>query len=1275
MISVLHSRMARGILAGHRACLIVIVFGIMLIGSSTAFAQSIFGSISGTVVDPTGAVVPGAKVSVTNNATNVVHQAVANKEGYFVAGQLPVGTYNVSVAAKGFESWNGTGIELNASDEKTLTIPLKVGAESQTVEVTASSGTIDIADSGARKTTIDTSELERMPLVGRNAMEVLSTIPGAAQISNSGTNRPGYDGQKIGINGATMNGSAGGMSGVSINGQAGTGLSMNIDGQNVEDPGGPGSATPVNPNPDMLSEVTIQTSNYGADNAKGPVVINAVGKSGGSAFHGSGYIFARNSALNTEDSFSKAIEATPGSGFTKGELKVPSHYYYPGFNVGGPIPLGSHDSKWRTKFFFHESFEAYRQLIDGGIARAYVPTQTMINSGDFSSMSTNQYQPSRANYGTIGTVNNLATTSTGGIETARPGCSIAGGVLGSSCISSAAQLWMQKSIPASTSPSGAPNILGFNYVQPENQSQNDTHNMVKFDVNFTDNTKAYVSWSRQRESSINPMGLWEGTGDNVLPAPSAVLSANTSDLYVANLVHVFTPTLTVEGRFGYTHMDMPGAAASPNKVLRKDMGFPLKGVFGNPNAPIATSWSGGIPNIGDIGRDYHPGFFAEKGIPSAGGDLTKVYKTHTAKFGAFWENAYNTQDAWSQYMGVFNYNAWGSNSGNTYADMLMGIGVSYYEQFLVQPVKMSTNQLSFYATDKWKVNSRLSVDYGVRFEHWGSSTPDTPYGDAVFNPAKYAAGVSAGTTDPGVSWHSLDKSISISGQSVAYMQYSPRLGATYDVYKDGKTLVRGGWGQFRYENYVVQNQGAAGTSEGSVAWSSPGAANTWESIDTFANTGGASGTTGTCPANLVGGIDFGNNHCAPSVTNAQQTLGAQQNFANGTISVVDQTNHDQPYTTTYSLTIDQQFPNKFQFEIGYVGNHSYKGQNTINLNYIPVGTLNNPSNIATSAAGVTAGWLPVSQLTLCAGMDYVAPATATTPDNGATLIKQQGDGSCEQKYRPYPYYQGLNVTESAQESRYDSLQVSLNRSSGWLTTYLNYTFGKNMNNPVSAPGFKDYGVKEYWSVQSNDRAHSFNAVYVLAVPKLSFGNAFGRGVLSYWEISGKTQIASGAQLSAVNGNGWGISNGPTSAVLAGSPDVNIFAQLTCNPKEGLHPGQYANPSCFTLPTTNGSIGNGRVPYLAGPMFWSSDLAVNKKIKLGERESLDFRLSSFNFLNHALLSFSPGDNNAKLNFSSTGVLSNATDTSHACPGPYCQAFGYPSVHYGYRVIELSAKYTF
>ena len=235
--------MARGIRAGYRTCLIA-AFGFMLLGFSTASAQSIFGSLSGTVTDSNGAVIPGAKVNVQDDATKITQQLISNKVGYFSASQLPAGTYSVSVDATGFEKWQGSGIVLNASDVRTLNIALRVGAQSETVEVSASAGQIDIQDSGAKAETITSEDLEKQPLIGRNATEILRIIPGSAQITLGGTNRPASDGQIIGVNGFTVNGSAGGMAAVSINGQSGTGLSINQDGQNVEDPGAPGIRHP-----------------------------------------------------------------------------------------------------------------------------------------------------------------------------------------------------------------------------------------------------------------------------------------------------------------------------------------------------------------------------------------------------------------------------------------------------------------------------------------------------------------------------------------------------------------------------------------------------------------------------------------------------------------------------------------------------------------------------------------------------------------------------------------------------------------------------------------------------------------------------------------------------------------------------------------------------------------------------------------------------------------------------------------------------------------------
>ena len=1213
MSSVSSSGVASSVRAGFQACLIVVGIALLLSGSRSASAQSIFANLSGTVTDTSGAMVPGAKVHVENSETRVVREFRTNSSGYFSATDLPTGAYTISAEAKGFERWEATGVILNSSDSKALNIVLKIGAENQTVQVNASSNAI-MTDTGDRVARIDSKELQQLSLVGRNATEFLKILPGAAQVTNGGTNRPAYTGEVVGINGFSVGGSAGGMSGVSINGQTSTGLSINQDGQNTEDPGAPGSATPVNPNPDMISELTVMTSNYGADNAKGPIVINSVTKSGSSSFHGDGHFYARNSAMNSEDAFNKSVESDPTSGFSPGELKIPSHYYFPGFTIGGPVIIpGTSFNKARKKYFFFESFETYRQLIDGGIDRAFVPTSDMLK-GDWSALGTWANKPGRFGMSSVPTA-----PSTG--VPGRPGCTISGGVMSQACISSLALQLMQNDLPAPTSVGGAPDSNGFNYVAPVQESQNSTQNMVRGDVNFTDNTKLYVTWSRQRETADMPLGLWNNPGDWVIPAPSASIGANSSDLYTLNLLHIFSPTLTVEARAGYTHVDFPTTPKNPEKVLRSEMKFPQKGVFGNPNAPTVLSWSQSIPTLGDIGHDYHPTMIAFKGIPSAGGDVTKVWNTHTAKFGAFWEQAYNKQDAWAQYMGVYTYSPWsGMVSGNNYADMLMGVGFqNYTEQALAPAIKMVGPQMSFYATDHWKINRRITVDYGLRFEHFPTPYPDNQYGAAIFDRNKYQNGV----TNSGVSWHGLDSSIPKSGNSGNPVLFSPRFGASIDVSGNGKTIVRGGWGQYRFAPYVVGNQGAAGTAIGSTFWNCGGSSDceTWESIDSHINNG-----SGGCAAGV---------NCAPSVVFGQIT-----NFNNTSISVADPHYHDQPVTTSYSLNVDQQLPGQFVFEISYVGNHTDNMQNGVNIDSVPVGAL----------------------------LDQTA-VEQKCPSN-----PNPNNGTCQQQFRPYSNYQGISANESTGKGQYDALQTSLTRSVGWARISLNYTWAKNLGTTTAAGAFKDYGTREYWSVLQVDRAHVFNASYVFDLPKVSSGNWLLRGAANGWQFSGITQLQSGAQLTANTGNQLGLANAASGVTLIGSPDATAAPRITCDPRAGLKSRQFANPNCFALPTA-GSIGNGRFPYLAGPAYWNSDATVSKHFNITEHQNLEFRFAAFNFLNHPLLSFSPGDNNLKLNFNSSGQLTNATDTKNACPGPYCQAFGYADYHYGHRILEVGAKYSF
>jgi hypothetical protein len=1241
MISVRHSRMAKSFLASFRTCLIA-AFGLMLLGSSTAFAQSIFASLSGTVTDPYGAVIPDAKVRVENNATKITQQLVTNKAGYFSATQLQIGSYNVSVEATGFQKWQGTGIVLDASDVRSLNISLKVGAESVTVEVSASEGQIDIMDSGAKAETITAEDLEKQPLIGRNATEILRIIPGSAQITLGGTNRPAADGSIIGINGFTVNGSAGGMAAVSINGQSGTGISINQDGQNVEDPGAPGSATPINPNPDMISEIQIMTSNYGADNAKGPVVINTLSKSGGSSFHGDFHFYARNQILNAEEADNKAQEVA--SGFKKGYLMVPGHYYYPGFTVGGPliIPHTRFNAKG-TKFFFHEAFESYRQLIDGGINDAFVPTADMIKTGDFSPLNnwgspawSGATQPNYTIAGRYGVASVPQQPTDAALLAEHPGCSITNGTMNAACIDKNAQLWLQNSLPVANL--SVPNSSGWNYVSSVQESQNSTHNMAKLDMNFSDNTKAYMSWSRQRESAIEPLGLWQGSGNWVVPAPSQDLSANTSDLYTLNFLHIFSPTLTVEARVGYSHMDMPGAPQTPSKVLRNQMNFPLKGVYNNPNAPIATSWSGSIPNIGDIGHDYHPTFYAEKGIPSSGADLSKVFRTHELKFGFLWENLYNAQDAWGQYQGVFGYGFWNRQyTQNNYADILMGASQGYFEQALPPVVHMAQASTSFYATDHFRLNKRITLDYGLRFEHFGSPFADNKYGAAVFDPSKYGAQVSANVQNPGVSWHSINSGTPISGATESFLVYSPRFGASIDVFGDTRTVVRGGWGMYRYAvNMQDDHLGAANTALGSVGWNAPGAAATWEDIDQFKNTGSASNPS--CTAALTGGIDAGKtNDCAPAVV-----FGVATNMANSGITVLDAKDKDQPYTITYSLNIDQEFTKKLMAEFSYVGNHSALGQSGVNMNAVPIGAM--------TAATVT---------TTCANLD----TGIADPTN--QINTRLNDSACQQRFRPYAYYQGINADESAQIGQYDSLQTKLTHSSTWSTISLNYAWSKNLGNPTVSGAFKDWGQREYWTILNISRKHVFNASYVFSTPQMHLGNRLLNGAVNGYQLSGITQLQSGAQLSAASNYYYNLQNGPNGVYSVGSPDVTVAPIVTCDPSAGLKKNQFVNSNCFAYPQQGIGIGNTRMPGLHGPMYWNSDLAAQKSFAITERQKLEFRLTAKNFLNHDLLSFYSNDPNLTLNFDNTAshTLTNAS------------TFGYATAHYGHRVLELSAKYNF
>jgi len=464
---------------------------------------------------------------------------------------------------------------------------------------------------------------------------------------------------------------------------------------------------------------------------------------------------------------------------------------------------------------------------------------------------------------------------------ARTGCVITGGVMNAACIDPIAQAYLKNEVPAANVDPLTHG--GFNYIGSFIAPQNSYQNVVRGDWDISANNKAYVTWSRQRETANMPTGLWVGAADWSVPTPTGVIAANASDAVTATFVHVFSPTMTAEGKFGYTKINFPNSLQDPSKVLKKDSGYPLNGIYGNPDVPAMTSWGDSMPTYSNIGNDFHPDMIAVKGIPSTSGNLTKVYKSHTTKFGYFYEHTYNKQDNWGQYMGIFAYASWAAGpTGNQYADSLMGMGYGQFaETALPPPSEIAQNISAFYAQDDWKITRRITIQYGMRFEHYAKPYDASGFGMAVFNPALYQSQLAAdpSTVNPGVSWHALDHSIPLSGADSRLFYFSPRIGAAIDIFGNGKTVLRGGWGKYRTYDSVQSHDytDPAGTSLGAVTFSCNGNSNgcsTWEDLDSHA-------VTPVFGHPVLNGNSFG---------------------------VVNPNNDEQPLVTSYSLSVDQQLP-------------------------------------------------------------------------------------------------------------------------------------------------------------------------------------------------------------------------------------------------------------------------------------------------------------------------------------------------------------------------------
>jgi hypothetical protein len=931
----------------------------------------------------------------------------------FLAGiafvSVPPGAYELTITAAGFETHKQTGIAIRGGDKLNVNVGMKLGSTTNVVEVT---GSIDLAvpsDSGENFNRLTTKELENFVQLGSNAAEFIKMMPGFA-ISNGISNYANYNGQTIGING---NGNGGNQSPLnnaySYNGLPSNTLDITADGAHVSDPGC-NCATPVNPNSNMISEFKISMSNFSAENQKGPGVISSVAKGGGQDFHGSAYITARNAVMNANDWLSNySLVARPEN-----------QYYYPGFNLGGPVKLPfTKFNKGRDKLFFFTGFQYFYQVLDTGLLRGTVPTAGQ-RDGNFS-------PDELAKEGKL-----TASGQPPGQLNAKALALYPGGIIPKTAIDPNMQALM-KLYPA---PNADPNSNGgYNWVDDLHFNQNGFQWMSRVDYSISDNTKVYVRYNMQREVQLFPIGLWSSATLQQPPYPTPIEGRNRSDSITVSMTKVFNESMTNEVVLGYTFIGFPNVFKDPDKVDRTKVGYAYKGLFKNgvvqiPNlagageAASLTSSQGGF----EVGGKR--GLYADKYLPSIGDNISKIWGTHSLKVGFFYEHIRNSQPASNAAQGALGVNVGNSNTmGNPYADMLIGNLNSYSETSFNRINDISYNTYEGFVQDSWKVTKRLTLELGVRITQFTPWSDNLGFGFSIFDYSKYSPACKP-TDYCGFLWHKRDPSVPLGGFPTPPPFFQPRFGMAYALNEN--TVLRGGWGRYYYHSGQF--------------------------------TTGLNVSAGMQTVNLTNNQGTGGN--TPLLASEIDTL--SYNAAALSTGGVDSKNNKDPFTDSYSFTISRRVPWSGLVEASYVGNQT---RNILNqsgvgsdINLVPVGAMLSSKNNGSDPNGLNANLfrplqgfagLPLSTNNLFANYNSVQLKYVRT--RGGTIINAN-----------YTFGKAMGIVSSTLDSfniNNDYGVQSTNRKHIFNVAY-SHDFGKLVRNKLAGGVVNNWQVSGIIQIQS-----------------------------------------------------------------------------------------------------------------------------------------------------------------------------------------------------------------
>ncbi len=1286
--------------------LLLLLVAVLVPLQSPLLGQQATGNVTGVVADSSGAVIPNAEVTLTDAQTGLTRKTVSNSVGAFAfASILPSTSYSFQITAEGFRPWQSQPFALRPGDQLGFRdIKMQLGVASASVTVEASADSVDASlTTGERSDILTAKDLDTLTVVGRDATELVRMLPGyAMSTGDQGLfNRPGYNTAVVGLSGPT--------GAFSANGSGPTGIAVVTDGVSLTDIA-TNSGTVQQVNIEMVSEVKATSSSFSAVNAKGPAVINAVSKTGGSSFHGEAYITGRDAVLNSNDWYDNFLRQSRPDG----------RYFFPGGQVGGPLllPLTSFNRN-RDKLFFFAAFEYYNQSFEANqqALTAWVPTMAE-RQGDFSPTSLdaqlcggrpdgkpnpNAIQPMcySENYLPNGT---LVTN-----YDARPYANSSGVALVN---------WMPK-------PNADPftNEFGYNYIQQLIQQQNGGQFKATLQYNIDDNNRLFFVYGLQKEIDQDPVGLGGSFPTGSIPYPGAVTTGDVSNILAARYIRTISPSLTNEFDAAMSFVSLPGKMGDPLAASRFNMdaynggngNFNYLGMYkngGDYSVPaLSGGGSNGYPNLLMPGGFYNNQIRTKKVDPIIQDNLSWQKRNHFFQFGVYWETgtyngiadpgaypqgeySFNPGNGYfeyapapyssAQFVGCSNPSTAGNlrNAGAAYlgscinptAMAYMGYADSYTQTNFTPTVNMRFTTLAGYVNDQWRIG-RVTLTLGARIEHLGPWVDRHNNGLATFSPSLYNQQCGGYTRNcsslnmPGLTWYSQKSGVENSVNSPATVYFSPRAGVAWDIFGKGNTVLRGGGGVYRNQEQFNPYALAAATAQGYKT-----------SI-------------------LQGALTF-------SGIDSQSPL----NPPDFNVYTLSRSDTVRPIYYEYNGGISQRMPWNSLLEIAYVGSHN------VNLGSYNGSTYNSASNlnvICGISAGCPANPNPANPQNNLFTVDLgLVPSSMTTTQGVGGGIGSLNTPELD-FFRPYPFYQNVYQLKHNFYSNYNSAQISWNKTAGFVSYGANYTFAKNLatasswNNIIPDP----VNLRNDYNPVPFDRTQVFNIHYLIDEGKrYKGGNSLLSQLANNWQLSGVSSVMSGFPLASEQGQNFGFGYGqilpvqtayqnqsnPQSnstcaatygippdksgstfcvtslnpVVWLGTPDVQLMPTLVGNPVGGKAKHQYINPLAFgvPLPETNGRF---RLPYMHAPAYLDHDVTLLKNFSMGEKRNLQLRIAAFNFLNHPLVSFNnENTNNLTLGFQNATAGKPLTQNVLTY-----QNFGVADIKVGSRLVELGAKFSF